>query len=483
MLASNAAVITKAVENNGEVMMKNIITAHAAESRMDSADLFDGILTMFNTTAHTWSHTILNYASWMFWVLALISMVWTFGFMALQKADIQEFFREMLKFIVTLGFFFWLLINGPSIASSIIESLRQLAASASGLSSHISPSSIVDVGFDIVSKAIDNSSIWSPAATTVGLIVAGIILVILTLVAMNMLIILISGWIITYAGVFLLGFGGGRWTQDIAINYYRSILGIALQAFAMVLIIGIGKSFIDQYYALMSKDILLKEMFIMLAVSIVLLVLINKIPPMLAGLVHGGGTFGGGGGGPMGGLGLSGAMGAAGVAGAAAATGMGTASAQIAGGGTALSAAFKAATLSVSADSGATALGSSGSTTKLGGLASAMGKATQFTGSFASHLASGAFDVARDKKDGLKSSVSEKISETAGGKVAASISSKSGGETCGESTCNTNQTTPTASGPSNQSQNQSSSNVEVMSAPNGKLCGGAGSGDEIKVTK
>jgi type IV secretion system protein TrbL len=327
------------------------------------------------------------------------------------------------------------------------------------------------VGFDIVSKAIDNSSIWSPAATTVGLLVAGIILVILTLVAMNMLIILISGWILTYAGVFLLGFGGGRWTQDIALNYYRSILGIALQAFAMILIIGIGKSFIDQYYNLMSKDILLKEMFIMLAVSIVLLVLINKIPPMLAGLVHGGGHFGGGGGPMGGGLGLGGAIGAAGIAGAAAASGIGATAAQTAGGMTALNAAFKAASQSVSMDSDSPSMGSSGSTTKLGGLAAAMGQASNFAASFGSHLASGIADVARDKKDAVKSSISETLSETAGGKVASSISSKSDAKS--DASNSSKQDIGMNSNNMDSNGETVSNNVSAATSPSGELSSGS----------
>ena len=60
-------------------------------------------------------------------------------------------------------------------------------------------------------------------------------------------------------------------------NITEQCLGIALQAFAMILIIGIGKSFVDQYYAAMAKDILLKEMFVMLVVAVILLVLITKL--------------------------------------------------------------------------------------------------------------------------------------------------------------------------------------------------------------
>jgi type IV secretion system protein TrbL len=50
-------------------------------------------------------------------------MVWTFGMMALRKADIGEFFAEFVRFTIFTGFFWWLLTNGPNFASSIYASL------------------------------------------------------------------------------------------------------------------------------------------------------------------------------------------------------------------------------------------------------------------------------------------------------------------------------------------------------------------------
>ena len=243
MLVLDVVHMEKVAESNGNDMIKKINVyflglfltfmsweaSAQATSRMDTVDLFDSIITRYHDTASTWSHVIIGYASTLFWSLALISMVWTYGMMALRKADIQEFMAETVQFFVTTGFFYWLLLNGPAIADSIMESLRQLAANATGLDKRISPSGIVDVGFDIVSKVIDSSSVWSPVDTGVGLILAGIILVIFTYIALNLVIILITGWILTYGGVFVLGFGGGRWTQDIAINYFKTVLGIALQ--------------------------------------------------------------------------------------------------------------------------------------------------------------------------------------------------------------------------------------------------------------
>lgn len=436
MRALEGEVIPKVQEKNGNPMNKKTTTylvvfcllgvstcCHAKGHGIDSRDLLDNILYRFSSTASMWSHTILSYARYLFWSLALISMVWTYGLMALRRADIQEFMSETVRFLVVVGFFYWILDNGPAIATSIMDSMRQLAAKASGISAHVSPSDIVDVGFDIVSRAIDSSSIWSPAATTVGLLVAGLILIILALVSINMLIILITAWIVTYGGIILLGFGGGRWTQDIAIQYYKTLLGIALQAFSMILIIGIGKSFVDQYYAAMSTNIMLKEMFVMLVVAVLLLVLIDKIPPVLAGIVSGGGTGGGGGG-----LGLGGALGAAGIAGAALASAAGATGAQSAGGLSALHSAFKAASQSMgSGDVGSISGSSPGP--KSGGLAQAMGQASRFAGSFSSHLASGALDVALDKAGGMKASFSAKAADTTGGKIAEAIQQRASSNT------------------------------------------------------
>jgi type IV secretion system protein VirB6/type IV secretion system protein TrbL len=97
---------------------------------MNSSGLFDDVLNRYNAAASGWAGVITNAASWLFW---LLSMVWTFGMMALRKADIGEFFAELVRFTIFTGFFWWLLTNGPNFASTIYASLRQLAGNATGL--------------------------------------------------------------------------------------------------------------------------------------------------------------------------------------------------------------------------------------------------------------------------------------------------------------------------------------------------------------
>lgn len=287
------------------------------QAAVDSAGVFDNVLARYQAAASGWAGYITARATWLFWTLVVISMVWTFGIMALRKADIGEFFAEFVRFTIFTGFFWWLLTNGPNFASSIYNSLRQIGSSASGLSNTLTPSTIVDVGFDIFYKVMDQSTVWSPVDSMAGILIAVIILVILALVAVNMLLLLAAGWILAYAGVFFLGFGGSRWTSDMAINYYKTVLGVAAQLMTMVLLVGIGRTFLNDYYTQMSAGINLKEMGVMMIVAIILLALVNKVPGLISGVITGASVGHAG----IGNLGAGAAVGAAGMAAAAAATG------------------------------------------------------------------------------------------------------------------------------------------------------------------
>jgi type IV secretion system protein TrbL len=261
--------------------------AHAA---IDSVGILDNVLAKYSAAATTWASYITSRASWLFWTLTTISMVWTFGMMALSKADIGEFFAEFVRFTIFTGFFWWLLTNGPTFATAIVDSLRSIAGTASGLGPALSPSGIVDIGFDIFYKVLAQSSFWRPIDSAAGLIMSGIILIVLAMIGIGMLLLLVSGWILAFAGIFFLGFGGSRWTSDLAINYYKTVLSVAAQLLTMVLLVGIGKSFVDQYYAAMDAGLNLNELAVMLVVSVVLLSLVTKLPPLIGNLAMGGGT-------------------------------------------------------------------------------------------------------------------------------------------------------------------------------------------------
>ena len=55
----------------------------------------------------------------------------------------------------------WLLENGPRFARDIINSLRDIGAAA-GATRTLTPSTPIDIAFDIIGKAADNYSVLSP---------------------------------------------------------------------------------------------------------------------------------------------------------------------------------------------------------------------------------------------------------------------------------------------------------------------------------
>ncbi len=412
-----------------------IIQTPEAFAVINGQGILDDVQNKFHTAASGWAATLTARASWLFWVLATISMVWTHGMLLFRKADIAEFYGEFIRFIVFTGFFWWLLTNGQQMAHDIIGSMKTLGNTASGTTG-ITPSGIVDVGFKIFNTVVQQSSIASPIMSTAGIIMATIVITILALIAANMLILLVSGWILAYAGVFYLGFGGSRWTSDIAINYFKTVLNIGVQLMTIVLLVGIGQQFINAYYAQMDVNTNLNDMAAMLVAAVVLLVLVNKIPPMIGHIAQGGGSHALGGG-----FGTGSAIAAAGVAGAAAAMAGSTAvagAANMAGGAQAVIAAAKQASQNSSSASdlvsrmgnivsGALESNTSNASSYTSSpLAAAMGDSLASSSSSgttnqgrpssntAAHLASGITQVLGEK-------IQARINQTVGGQVASAI--------------------------------------------------------------
>ena len=417
-----------------------------AAAQLTNQGVLDQVITEFSVRAATWESVILNAATWLFWTLGTISLVWTFGMMALRKADLAEFFAEFCRFILFFGFYLWLLRNGPQFSASIIQSLLKLGEQASGISS-VTPSSIVDIGLLIWKQAIAGLSTWSPIDSIVGVVLSGLIMVMLALIAINMLVLLVAGWILIYAGIFYLGFGGSRWTSDMAINYYKTVLGVAIQLFAMVLLVGIGSDLLTSFYAKMTTAVLnFEELGVMLIFCLCLLLLVNKVPHMLSGIITGSSTAGAGGIGSFGaGAVVGAAMGAAGTASAAmsmAGSAAASGAQNIAGGISAIKAAAQKAQGTM--ENGTNMPNLQGSAEQSSGgqsaspLSAAMGlnstppstlqQAAKLVAGTTAELAKGAGSVLAEKTAKLGNNFKEKAEQSLGGQIAAAIRGPEHGE-------------------------------------------------------
>lgn len=400
------------------------IVSATANAAIETNGVLDEVAVHFLTVSSSWAGVITNYASWLFWTLGLISLVWTGGTLLLKQADIGEFFAELTRFIITFGFFLWLLRNGPEFAASIIDSLRIIGAQAAGLSRELTPSEPISIAFDIIAKSSEAYSYTSPFDNLAIFIITLLILVCMTVVAANVLLSLISAWVLTYAGIFVLGFGGSKWTSDIAINYFRNVLGLALKLMTMTLMIGVAMSIMDSFYTELSANTSMKELLVIFVVSVVLMLLIHSVPNIVANLIPGSGAAT-----------SSGNVSASAMAGAAMATGGMAAGAVMgtAGGASALQAAFKAASSSEMAETMTGSIGGDSYTTSEeygtdgSPFAQASGmqmdssnviastvKAGRIAAGTGANLAKGIGDIARNR-----------ISQTVGGRVAETIKTQS----------------------------------------------------------
>lgn len=125
-----------------------------------------------------------------------------------------------------------MLTNGPDFANDIIHSLWQLGGEASGSGSSIYPAQLINLGLNLGLKVFQNQmnhiNFLMPAVTGIPALVALIVLVVCALIAVNMILLLCAAWVVLYAGLIFLGFGGCRWTSDMAINYYRTVPGVGV---------------------------------------------------------------------------------------------------------------------------------------------------------------------------------------------------------------------------------------------------------------
>lgn len=268
-----------------------LVCSSSAFAAIAPNDVLDTVLERFQTEAQTWVSEIKRHARYLFVSLATISMVWTFGQLLYHRSSFAELFGEMIRFLCFTGLFLWFLEHAPTMSEDILLGFRKLAGQASGTEA-LSPSGIVDIGYNICNKAWESFKMFDVVDSLGALACSLIILILLALIAINMLLQLCSAWLLAYAGIFFLGFGGCRWTSDMALNYLKTVLALGASLMTMTLLIGLGESFLTEYYNNLSfvngnSDRMFNELLVMLIVSLTLFMLVDKLPPMVAGMVTG----------------------------------------------------------------------------------------------------------------------------------------------------------------------------------------------------
>lgn len=257
-----------------------------AAAPTDSAGVLDGLLKSIRTETAEWFSTLGDIATRVLIILSVISWTWAAGQLILKGAELQAFIVELVRLIMVTGFFLALIINAKDWVSVLFSGFAYAAQSASAPLSSIdllSPTAIIVNGFNVGAEMVEKSG----AVTVVPMaILAGVIVVIYALIGAFVFITLCEAYIVTAAGILLLGFGGSVWTADYAKRYLIYCMSVGIKLYMVFIVLGLGNSVINEWVNDVPKDSL-SAVLPILGVSIFYLLMLKMLPDLVQSLING----------------------------------------------------------------------------------------------------------------------------------------------------------------------------------------------------
>lgn len=269
------------------------------------------ILKIVKECATNISKTLSKRALELLWGLALISL----SFIAIKQifsgADFNTLFAEMVKFIMTIGFFVFILDSkyiGIEKLIKFVEDWLNIIPTVNGGSNHTPEQFIKNVfnGGWIVLCWV--TSLGSSGTTldfvlpddwtdyfSYGLsliVVSGIFIIFLSITA-NFILTLTKAYITICCGVLAVGFGGLTWTNSWAVNYLKQLvkLGFELMCFVFIVDVLLGMVTVTIFSATSAnRPLSLSEIFLVLTEAILTVILAHSVPSAVVSMIEGGAT-------------------------------------------------------------------------------------------------------------------------------------------------------------------------------------------------
>ena len=207
------------------------------------ADVIQSLQDEFRNQTGTWFGPLKNIATWLLISLATIAWAWSAGQMVLRNADLQEFMVELVRLVIFVGFFLALILNADTWSTALINGFMWTGnqVAGTGITGDINPAAILERGFILGARIIEASGRLTFVAFAILALVA---LVLYALIAAYALLVMAEMYIVTAAGVLLLGFGGSQWTADYAKRYITYCVSVGAKLYVLFLIVGLGEQFI-----------------------------------------------------------------------------------------------------------------------------------------------------------------------------------------------------------------------------------------------
>ena len=305
--------------------------------------------------AKGWESTVLSAAQSLFWILATIEIGIAAVWLALQAASLDSWFAELVRRIMFVGFFAFVLAQGPTFAKAVVDSLFQLGADGGTAS----PADVFNAGLTVATKMSEQVQfgLFEDNALAISAAFAMVVTVIsFSLVAAIFVSVMVEMYIGLLAGMIMLGLGGSSFTKDFAVRYLVYAFSVGMKLMALVMISRIGSEVLIGLANDASVGDQFQTALAIAGIAVVVFIIAMYVPNTIQSMVQGVSITGGMESIRHGSQAASFAAGAAFLATGAAAAGAATARSARAGGSSRASAALRGTGASFS--SGAKAAGS-----------------------------------------------------------------------------------------------------------------------------
>ncbi|WP_268932153.1 P-type conjugative transfer protein TrbL [Neoaquamicrobium microcysteis] len=242
--------------------------------------------------ARGWETTVLQAARSLFWILAGIEIGIAAVWLALGAASLDTWFAELVRRVLFIGLFVFLLEQGPTFSKAIVDSLFQIGAGHSPAS----PANVFNAGLKVASALSDKAKfgIWEDNALAIAAVFAMVIVVVcFSLVAAIFVSVMVEVYIGLMAGMIMLGLGGSSFTKDFSVRYFVYAFSVGMKLMALVVIARIGSEvLVNLANAPTGSDEFLSTLAIG-GISVVIFVISIYVPNIVQGVVQGVSVTGG----------------------------------------------------------------------------------------------------------------------------------------------------------------------------------------------
>lgn len=239
------------------------------------------------TAAKGWEATVMDAARSLFWILAGIEISIAAVWLAINAASLDAWFAELVRRIMFVGLFAFILERGPGFAKAIVDSLFQIGASGGSAS----PANVFDAGIRVASKMSEQAKfgLFEDNALAIAAVFAMVVVVIsFSLVAAIFVAVMVEMYVGLLAGMIMLGLGGSSFTKDFAVRYLVYAFSVGMKLMALVMIARIGS---EVLLGLAEAPAATSDQFIttlaIAGISVVVFIIAMYVPAILQGVVQG----------------------------------------------------------------------------------------------------------------------------------------------------------------------------------------------------